>query len=125
MKLAIYGRVSTVDKGQDPDLQMRPLREYCGARGWKVVGEYVDQCTGAGSRRPQLDLLMADARLRRIDCILVWKLDRFGRSLKHLVTAMDELNGLGVSFVSYQEQIDLTTPTGKVMFHITTDRFYN
>lgn len=97
---------------------MRPLREYCKARGWELVGEYVDRCTGAGSRRPQLDILMTGARKRLFDCVAVWKLDRFGRSLKHLVTAVDEFNNLGVSFVSYQEQIDLTTPTGKLMFHI-------
>lgn len=118
LKAGIYARVSTVDKGQDPELQLRPLREYCQARGWEVIGEYVDQCTGSGSRRPRLDILMADARRRRIDCVVVWKLDRFGRSLKHLVTAVDELNSLGVSFVSHQEQIDLATPTGKLMFHI-------
>jgi DNA invertase Pin-like site-specific DNA recombinase len=118
MKVGIYGRVSTIDKGQDPELQLRPLRDFCQARGWEVVGEHVDRCTGTGSKRHHLDILMAEARCRRIDCIVVWKLDRFGRSLKHLVTAIDELSSLGVSFVSYQEQIDLTTPTGKLMFHI-------
>ncbi len=118
MKVAIYGRVSTIDKGQDPEMQMKPLREYRLARGWELEGEYVDYITGVKDRRPKLDLLMDAARKRQIDGVLVWKLDRFGRSLKHLIATVDELNSLGVGFVSYQENIDLTTPVGKLMFHI-------
>ncbi len=118
MKVAIYGRVSTIDKGQDPEMQMKPLREYRLARGWELEGEYVDYITGVKDRRPKLDLLMDAARKRQIDVVLVWKLDRFGRSLKHLIASVDELNSLGVGFVSYQENIDLTTPVGKLMFHI-------
>jgi DNA invertase Pin-like site-specific DNA recombinase len=118
MRTAIYARVSTTDKGQDPDLQLKPLREYAHARNFSITGEYVDHMTGSKDRRPALDRLMNAARKRQIDCILVWKLDRFGRSLKHLVTAIEELNALGIGFVSYQENIDLTTPTGRLMFHI-------
>ncbi len=118
MRTAIYARVSTVDKGQDPEIQLRPLREYCQARSMEIAGEYVDHMTGSKDRRPELDKLMDAARKRQIDCIIVWKLDRFGRSLKHLVTSIDELNSLGVAFISYQENIDLSTAAGKLMLHI-------
>jgi DNA invertase Pin-like site-specific DNA recombinase len=118
MRTAIYGRVSTFDKGQDPELQLGPLRDYCKARGMTDVQEFVDICTGSKDRRPELDKLMELARKRLIDNIVVWKMDRFGRSLKHLVLAIDELNSLGVSFISYMEQIDFSTPVGKLMFHI-------
>ena len=118
MRTAIYARISTFDKGQDPELQLRPLREYCNARGLTNTQEFVDICTGSKDRRPKLDKLMELARKRLIDCIVVWKMDRFGRSLKHLVLTIDELNSLGVTFVSYQEQIDFSTPVGKLMFHI-------
>jgi len=92
MRAAIYARVSTRDKGQDADLQLRELREYAQQRGWSVTGEYVDEgISGSKDSRPQLNRLMLDAKLRRIDCVLVWKLDRFGRSLKHLVNALAEL----------------------------------
>ena len=119
LRVAIYARVSTVDKGQNPEVQLKPLREYCTARGLEVFSEYVDVGqSGKKDRRPQLDRLMDDSRKRLIDCIIVWKLDRFGRSLKHLVTALDELNSLDVSFISYQENIDLSTPSGRLMFHM-------
>lgn len=118
-RVALYARVSTTDKGQDPNLQLTPLREYCHAREWTVSGEYIDVGqSGAKDRRPELDRLLNDTRKRKIDCIMVWKLDRWGRSLKHLINSLSELQGLGVSFVSYQENIDLTTPAGKMMFHI-------
>ena len=118
-KVGLYGRVSTTDKGQDPELQLRDLRTYANARGWKVFGEYVDKGeSGAKDRRPQLDRLMEDARKRRIDGILVWKLDRFGRSLKSLVTTLEELRGLGVQFVSYTENLDFSTPAGRAMANL-------
>lgn len=117
-RVAIYCRVST-HLGQQPDMQLNPLREYCKAREWSIVGEYIDiGQSGAKDRRPELDRLLDDARKRKIDCITVWKLDRWGRSLKHLINSLSELQGLGVSFVSYQENIDLSTPSGKMMFHI-------
>ena len=119
LRVAIYARVSTVDKGQNPEVQLKPLREYCTARGLEVFSEYVDVGqSGKKDHRPQLDRLMNDSRKRLINCIIVWKLDRFGRSLKHLVTALDELNSLDVSFISYQENIDLSTPSGRLMFHM-------
>jgi len=118
-KVGLYGRVSTTDKGQDPELQFKDLRAYAHARGWKVFGEYVDKGeSGAKERRPELDRLMEDARKRRIDGILVWKLDRFGRSLKSLVTTLEELRGLGVQFVSYTENLDFSTPAGRAMANL-------
>ena len=118
MRVAIYARVSTLH-GQDPEMQLRELREYCLARGWLVVGEYVDSgvCGGRESR-PQLDTLMGEARRRAVDVVLVWKLDRFARSLKHLVNALAEFEALGVSFVSLRDNLDLTTPSGRLMFGI-------
>lgn len=119
MRVALYARCSTHDKGQDPELQIVPLRDYCAARRWNIVSEYIDiGQSGAKDRRPELDKLMDAARKRQIDSLVVWKLDRFGRSLKHLVVALDELNSLGVTFISYGENIDLSTPTGKLMFHV-------
>lgn len=119
MKTALYARVSTSDKGQDPQMQLRELREYCERRGWAVAGEYVDVgVSGAKDSRPQLNKLMADAKQRRFDAILVWKLDRFGRSLKHLVSALGEFEALGVAFVSLRDSFDLTTPAGRLMFNM-------
>jgi len=118
-KVGLYGRVSTTDKGQDPELQLKDLRQYASARGWKVFGEYVDRgVSGAKDRRPELDRLMEDARKRRIDGILVWKLDRFGRSLKSLVTTLEELRALGIQFVSYTENLDFSTPAGRAMANL-------
>lgn len=116
MKIGIYARVSTLDKGQDPELQLRELRAFCQARGWTIAGEYVDiGISGAKDSRPELNRLLTDARKRKIDCIVVWKLDRFGRSLKHLVNTLDELISLGIQFVSYTQNFDLTTPMGKLL----------
>ena len=109
-RAAIYARVSTKDKGQNPEMQSAELREYCHRRGWTVTGEYVDVgVSGTKTSRPQLDRLMRDARLRRVDVIAVWKLDRFGRSLRHLVEALGELKAVGVAFVSLRDNLDLST----------------
>ena len=119
MKIALYARVSTADKGQDPEMQLRELREYCERRGWIVATEHVDVgVSGAKDSRPQLNKLMADAKQRRFDAILVWKLDRFGRSLKHLVSALGEFEALGIAFVSLRDSFDLTTPAGRLMFNM-------
>jgi DNA invertase Pin-like site-specific DNA recombinase len=118
-KVGLYGRVSTTDKGQDPELQLKDLRTYANARGWKVFGEYVDRGeSGAKDSRPELNRLMEDARKRRIDGILVWKLDRFGRSLKSLVNTLEELRLLGIQFVSYTENLDFSTPAGRAMANL-------
>lgn len=119
VRAALYARCSTLDKGQDPELQLAPLREYCQRRGFTITGEYIDNgISGTKERRPQLDRLLEAARKRQIDMVIVWKLDRFGRSLKQLVMTLEELSSLGIGFISYQDNIDLTTPQGRLMFHI-------
>ncbi len=116
MKAAIYARVSTLD--QEPENQLQELRRYVEARGW-TAQEYVDHgVSGTKDRRPALDRLVADARRRKLDTVVVWRLDRLGRSLKHLVTLLDELQALGVGFVSLDEGIDLQTPAGRLQLHI-------
>jgi len=118
-KAAIYARVSTAHNGQDPTMQTRELEEYCERRDWEVAGCYVDTgVSGAKDSRPELDRLMFDAHQRRFDAILVWKLDRFGRSLRHLVNALAEFESLGISFVSLRDNLDLSTPSGRLMFQI-------
>jgi DNA invertase Pin-like site-specific DNA recombinase len=118
-RVAIYARVSTANSGQDPTLQTRELREYCDRRGWQVTGEYVDVgISGSTDRRPELDRLLVDAHRRRFDVILVWKLDRFSRSLRNLVNSLAELETLGVDFVSLRDNLDFSTPSGRLMFQI-------
>ena len=113
---ALYARVSTTE--QEPENQLEELRRYASARDW-TVREYVDHgVSGTTDRRPALDALLADARRRRCDVVVCWRLDRLGRSLKHLVLLLDELQALGLAFVSLAEGIDCTTPAGKLQLHI-------
>src|SRR5271166_3144021 len=119
MNAAIYARVSTNGKGQDPEMQLTELREFASKRGWEVVGEFVDVgVSGSKDHRPQLDAMMRLARSRKVDVIVCWKLDRFGRSLRHLVDALEELKAVGCDFVSLRDNLDLTTPAGRMMFHV-------
>lgn len=118
MRVGIYARVSTSHGQQDPDMQLRELREYAKHRELLIIGEYVDRLTGSKDSRPALNRLMADASRRKFDAVLVWKLDRFGRSLRHLVNAIAELEALGVAFISFRENLDLSTPSGRLMFQI-------
>jgi DNA invertase Pin-like site-specific DNA recombinase len=119
MRAAIYARVSTTGQGQSPEMQVRELREYCERRGWQIAGEYVDAgISGAKDSRPELNKLMADAHRRRFDAVVVWKFDRFARSVSHLLRALETFNALGVAFVSLSEQIDTSTPTGKMVFTV-------
>jgi DNA invertase Pin-like site-specific DNA recombinase len=119
--VAIYARVSTSNKGQDVDLQLRDLRAYAGARGMTISGEYVDNgVSGRKDRRPELDRLMSDARKRKFDAVMVWRFDRFARSTKHLVLALEEFKHLGIDFISYKENIDTSSPMGKAMFTIAS-----
>jgi DNA invertase Pin-like site-specific DNA recombinase len=118
-RVALYARVSTVDKGQDPETQLLALREYAARRGWTPVGEYIDYASGTRDDRPQYQaLLLAAARKRQIDVVLVWRYDRFARSPQALVRALNEFHGLGVDFISYQENIDTTTPQGELIFTV-------
>ncbi len=113
MKVGIYARVSTQDQQTLP-LQIKDLRQFAKRRKWKIEVEISDVASGAKTR-PKREELLKLARQRKIDCILVWRLDRFGRSLADLITTLDELNSLGVSFVSLNESLDLTTPSGKAL----------
>ena len=97
-RAALYARVSTIT-GQNPELQISELKEYAARRGWQVVAEFVDRMSGVKESRPSLNRLMADARQRKFDVVVVWKIDRFGRSLRHLVNALAELEGVGVAFL--------------------------
>jgi DNA invertase Pin-like site-specific DNA recombinase len=119
MRVAIYARVSTANNGQNPEMQLRELREYCQHRGLELVGEYADAgISGAKDSRPELNRLNADARRRRFDAVVVWKFDRFARSVSHLLRALEEFRSLGIEFVSLSEQVDTSTPTGKMVFTV-------
>ena len=119
MRATIYARVSTAHNGQDPEVQLREIREYCQRRGWSIAGEYVDVgISGAKERRPELDRLLADAHRRRFDAVVVWKFDRFARSVSHLLRALETFKALGIEFVSLSEQVDTSTPTGKMVFTV-------
>jgi len=119
MRIGIYARVSTRD--QSCQLQIRDLRAYCAARGFDLVREYVDVGqSGAKDSRPELNKLMDDARKRGFDGVLVWRFDRFARSTKHLLTALEEFRSLGIQFISYQENVDTSTPLGQAIFTIVS-----
>jgi DNA invertase Pin-like site-specific DNA recombinase len=117
MRAAIYLRVSTDRQdcaNQEPDLE-----RYIAARGWQVTQRYTDTgISGATERRPALDALVKDARRRRFDVLVVWRLDRLGRNLRHLVLLLDELHALGIAFVTLGEGIDATTPAGRLQLHV-------
>ena len=116
LRAAIYARVSTLE--QNCDNQTLELRKYVEARGW-TAQEYVDRgVSGSKDKRPALDALLKDAKRRRFDVLVCWRLDRLGRNLRHLITLLDDLQALGVAFVSLAEGIDATTPAGKLQMHI-------
>lgn len=121
--VAIYARVSTSE--QNPEGQLLALREYAGRRGFEVQKEYVDHVSGDAERRRlkrQNDRayreLMEDAHRRKFDCVLVWKYDRFARSLSILVAALQEFSAFGIDFISYTQNIDTTTATGRLFYHV-------
>jgi DNA invertase Pin-like site-specific DNA recombinase len=119
MRIGIYARVSTRD--QSCELQIRDLRAYCVARGFELVRDYVDVGqSGAKDSRPELNKLMDDARKRQFDAIVVWRFDRFARSTKHLLMALEEFRSLGIQFISYQENVDTSTPLGQALFTIVS-----
>jgi DNA invertase Pin-like site-specific DNA recombinase len=118
-RVAIYARVSTTNHGQDVGLQTRELRQFAEARGWTVAGEYIDAgVSGAKDSRPELNRLMADAHKRRFDAVCVWRFDRFARSVSHLLRALETFKALGIDFVSFSEQMDTSTPAGKMVFTV-------
>lgn len=104
---------------QSVEMQRSDLRAYCAQRGFTIYREYCDHgISGTKERRPELDALMADARKRKFDAVLVWRFDRFARSTKHLVTSLEEFQHLGIAFLSFHENVDTTSPLGKAMFTI-------
>jgi DNA invertase Pin-like site-specific DNA recombinase len=118
MRAALYARVST-HAGQNPEMQLAELREYCARRGWEIADEYVDAgVSGARERRPELDRMLAACRRRQADSVVVYRYDRFARSLRQLVNALCEFDSLGIQFVSLHEGVDTSTPNGRLVFGI-------
>src|ERR1700719_404334 len=119
MRIGIYARVSTKD--QSCELQLRDLRTYCAALGFEPAREYIDVGRSGGKEsRPELNILMDDARKRQVDAIVVWRFDRFARSTKHLLLALEEFRSLGIQFISYQENIDTSSALGQALFTIVS-----
>src|SRR5712672_4140860 len=119
MRIGIYARVSTKD--QSCQLQIRDFRAYCTARGFDLVREYVDVGqSGAKDSRPELNKLMDDARKRQFDAVVCWRFDRFARSTKHLLSALEEFRSLGIQFISYQENVDTSSALGQALFTIVS-----
>ena len=117
MKIALYTRVSTQD--QSVEMQTSDLRRYCEQRRFEIHKEYSDKgISGTKDRRPALDELMSDAKKKKFDAVLCWRFDRFARSTKHLITALEEFRHLGIEFISYQENIDTSSPLGRALFII-------
>lgn len=120
IRVALYARVSTNNHGQDVTLQTRELKEFVERRGWQFAGEYVDLgISGSRVRRPELDRLMADAHRHQFNVVIVWKFDRFARSVSHLLRALETFQTLGIDFVSLSESLDTSTPAGKMVFTIS------
>jgi len=119
IRAALYARISTLNHGQDPEVQLRELRDYCHRRGFAVVYTFVDRgISGCRERRPALDQLMAACRKRQVDAVVVYRYDRFARSLRQLVNALEEFRSLGVEFISIHEGVDTSTPNGRLVFGI-------
>jgi len=116
LRVAIYARTSTED--QHPENQIQDLREFAQRCGYEVVGEYTDYISGAKQSRPQLDLLMQDGRMKMFEAVLCWKLDRLGRSLQHLIHIISEWENLGIGLICKTQDINTTTASGKLIFHI-------
>ena len=117
MKVAIYCRVSTAE--QSIEMQRSDLRRYGEQRGFEIFREYADEgVSGTKDRRPALDALMQDAGKRMFDAVICWRFDRFARSTRHLIQALEGFRHLGIEFISYQENIDTGSPLGKAMFTI-------
>ena len=134
VRVALYARISTLNHGQDPEVQLRELRAYCERRGFEIAGEFIDKgISGSREQRPALDKLMAVCRKRLVDAVVVYRYDRFARSLRQLVNALEEFNSLDIDFISLHEGVDTSTPNGRLVFgifasvaeferHLTRDR---
>jgi DNA invertase Pin-like site-specific DNA recombinase len=119
IRAALYARISTVNHGQDPEVQLGEIREFCRRRGFTVAHEYVDKgISGSRERRPALDKLLADCRKRLVDAVVVYRYDRFARSLRQLVNALEDFRSLGIDFISIHEGVDTSTPNGRLVFGI-------
>jgi DNA invertase Pin-like site-specific DNA recombinase len=119
IRAALYARISTLNHGQDPEVQLGELREFCQRRGFAIAHEYVDKgISGSRERRPAPDKLLADCRKRLVDAVVVCRYDRFARSLRQLVNALEEFRSLGIDFISIHEGVDTSTPNGRLVFGI-------
>ena len=119
MRTALYARVSTLNNGQDVSMQVREFEEFCASRKWTVADRYIDSgISGSKDSRPELNRLMADAKRRKFDAVVVYRFDRFARSTRHLVNALADFNALGIQFISMHEGIDTSTPNGRLIFGI-------
>src|ERR1017187_3817176 len=119
IRAALYARISTLNHGQDPEVQLRELREFCHQRGFTLAQEYVDRgICGSREQRPALDKLIADCRKRIVDAVVVYRYDSFSRSLREIVNALDEFRALGIDFISIHEGVDTSTPNGRLVFGI-------
>lgn len=118
MKVALYARVSKATGHQDPEVQLRDLRIWCGTQHHTIIAEYVDRLSGAKDKRPSLDEMMRHAEQGRFEAIVVWKLDRYARSVRHLHNAVHELQQWDVALISMKDNFDLSTPMGKAMFTV-------
>ena len=118
-KAATYTRVSTVNNGQSPEMQLRDLHQLAERRGLEIVSEYCDEgVSGAKSSRPALDAMLGDAKRGKFHVLLIWKLDRLGRSLTHLVRLLEDFKSWGVELVSFSEGLDFSTTTGKLLYQV-------
>ncbi len=115
-RVALYARVSS--EQQDTELQIRELTEFAKSKGWEIYGVYEEKITGTTANRPQLKQMLADMEVGKFSIVLVWKLDRFARSLKDLLNLLETLREHEVDFVSMKDNIDLTTPAGRLMLHL-------
>jgi DNA invertase Pin-like site-specific DNA recombinase len=113
--VAVYARVSTCNGQQDPEMQLRELRAYCERQNFVIYKEFIDYCSGGKDSRPQLNEMMKHAKQGHFDAVLVWRFDRFSRSLRHLINSIAELEHYGVGFISLKEAVDTSSPLGKVM----------
>jgi DNA invertase Pin-like site-specific DNA recombinase len=119
IRAALYARISTLNHGQDPEVQLRELGDYCQRRGFTITNEYVDKgISGSREKRPALDRLLADCRKRFVDAVVVYRYDRFARSLRQLVNSLEEFRALDIEFISIHEGVDTSTPNGRLIFGI-------